>query len=71
MNVRYDPVADAAFIYLTEAIPAGGAPKSHICDLEIENGSVILLFSPDDRLVDLEILGASRILPSEVLARSE
>jgi hypothetical protein len=31
---------------------------------------VIFLFSPEDRLVGLEILGASRLLPLEVLEKA-
>jgi hypothetical protein len=41
-----------------------------MCDLDVEQGAVILLLSPEDRLVGLEILGASRVLPSEVLAQT-
>ena len=65
MKITFDPQADAAFVIIDGEIPPGGAPRSEICDLEIEGGAVILLFSAEDRLVGLEILGASRLLPSE------
>jgi uncharacterized protein YuzE len=71
MKVTFDAASDAAFVVLGDAIPPGGAPRSQICDLEIENTAVILLFSPDDRLVGLEILGASRVLPPQVLAQAQ
>ena len=70
MKITIDPDSDTAFVILGETIDPGGAPHSHICDLELHEGAVILLFSPDDRLVGLEILGASRVLPPEILARS-
>ncbi len=70
MKVTFDAASDAAFVVLGDAIPSGGAPRSQICDLEIDNAAVILLFSPEDRLVGLEILGASRVLPPEILARA-
>ncbi|MGA3184295.1 MAG: DUF2283 domain-containing protein [Candidatus Dormibacteria bacterium] len=70
MRIKLDRVADSAFILLGDEIPPGGAPRSVMCDLDVEQGAVILLLSPEDRLVGLEILGASRVLPSEVLAQT-
>lgn len=67
MRLTYDPDADAAFVYLVDQIGAGGAPRSMMCDLEIEQGAVILLFNEDEELVALEVLGASRLLPEEIL----
>jgi uncharacterized protein YuzE len=70
MKITIDFQADAAFIFINDEIPPGGAPRSEICDFEIKDGAVILLFSPEDRLVGLEILGASRLLPLEVLEKA-
>jgi uncharacterized protein YuzE len=67
VRLAYDSEADAAIIYLIEDIGHGGAPRSVICDLEVSAGAVILLLDPDDHLVGFEILGASRLLPSELL----
>jgi uncharacterized protein YuzE len=67
VRITFDTEADAAFIYLNDAIPPGGAARSHMCDVELDEGAVILLFSPEDQLVGLEVLGASRVLPQEVL----
>ena len=69
MKVTFDAAADAAYVVLGDAIPPGGAPRSQICDVEMTDAAVILLFSPDDRLVGFEILGASRVLPPDVLAQ--
>lgn len=68
MRITYDPEADAAAVYLVDEIAAGGAPKSLMCDLELRNGAVILLLSEDEQLLGIEVLGASRLLPSEVLS---
>lgn len=71
MRIRLDPKADAAFVMLVDDLPVGGAPKSVMCDLDIDQGAVILLLSAEDRLMGLEILGASRVLPPEVIANAE
>jgi uncharacterized protein YuzE len=67
MRIRYDPVADAAFVDIVDSIPPGGAPHSYFCDVEAIGGTIILLFSPEDRFVGVEILEASHVLPPEVL----
>ena len=46
MKISYDRIADASFVYLEGEIPPGGAVRSEICNLDIEEGAVILLFSP-------------------------
>jgi uncharacterized protein YuzE len=71
VRLNFDAAADAAFVHLADEIPPGGAAQSRICDVELDNAAVILLFSPDHKLVGLEILGASRVLPAEVLAQAE
>lgn len=71
MKITLDTDADAAFIFLDDEISPGGAPRSEICDLEIEGGAVILLLSSENQLVGLEILGASRLLTPEVLSLAQ
>jgi uncharacterized protein YuzE len=68
MRLNYDRTSDAATIYLIDEIRAGDAPRSVMCDLEVQNGAVILLLTVEGRLVGIEVLGASRVLPAEVLA---
>ena len=68
MRLTYDPAADAAFVYLVDGIRPGQAPRSLMCDLEIREGAVILLLDNDDHLLGLEVLGASRLLPADLLA---
>jgi uncharacterized protein YuzE len=69
MRITYDPVADAAYIYLTER-PAGVEGKQTVVDTFVENSAVIAEFNEASQLVGIEVLGASRGLPPEVLARA-
>jgi uncharacterized protein YuzE len=71
VRISYDHASDAATIYFVDAIGQGGAPHSAMCDLEVREGAVILLLSNDNRLLGIEVLGASRILPREVLLTAE
>ena len=68
MRITYDEASDAATIYLVESIGSGGAPRSIMCDFEVSGGAVILLLSAADELVGIEVLGASKILPAQLLA---
>ena len=67
VRISYDRDTDAATIYLVDDIGPGGAPGSAMCDLEVQGGAVILLLSEGGRLVGIEVLGASRLLPSQLL----
>jgi uncharacterized protein YuzE len=70
VRITYDPEADAVFIYLTE-IPPGGAAASAVLDRYMDNASVIAVFNDANQLVGVEVLGASRGLPPDVLASAE
>lgn len=70
VRLTYDPEADAAFIYLTEIEP-GGAVSGSVLNREMDNAAVIGVFNQADHLVGIEVLGASRVLPSEVLETGE
>lgn len=71
VRITYDRVADAATIHLLGEIGPGGAPRSMMCDLELRDGAVILLLSDDQHVVGIEVLGASRLLPAEVLDEAD
>lgn len=71
MRITFDVESDAATIYLVSDIGPGGAPRSLMCDLEVSEGAVILLFSEDEQLVGIEVLGASKLLPSQLLSGVE
>lgn len=68
MRLSYDPVADAALIQLVEN---PGPEHSLMCDLEIDEGAVILLLDEDDHLVGIEVVGARKLLPPALLTPSD
>lgn len=70
MRISYDADADAAFIYLVDEISEGQSARTELCDVELREGAVILDLDADDRILGIEVLSASRLLPAEVLARA-
>lgn len=70
MRITYDQEANAAYIYLEDSIPPGAAVSTHVCDAGIEGG-IHLDFDKDGRLLGIEVLNASRVLPGTALARLE
>jgi len=71
LELLHDSDADAAKINFVDVIQAGGVEKSHVCDIELANCSVVLDFDAADHLVGIEILGASRLLPEQVLKKED
>ena len=71
MRLTYDPEADAAFVYLVDHIAPGEVARSEMCDLEIREGAVILALDADERVLGIEFLGASRLVPAEVLDQAD
>ena len=70
MRVTYDPAADAAYIYVTE-IPKGGVAASRLVEQAMDRASVHIEFDHQNRLIGIEVLGASRGLPAETLEAAE
>ncbi len=74
MRVTYDPQVDAGYIYLRE-IDSGGAKHTvPLDDLECSVdavASLILDFDDEGRLIGIEALGASEVLPPEILRDAE
>lgn len=70
MRFTYDPDADAAFVYIVDQIDPGQVARSEMCDIEIQEGAVILVLDADERLLGIELLGASRLVPADVLDRA-
>lgn len=67
MRLTHDSEADAAKIYLVDFIQPGGVARSHVCDVELTDCAVILDFDATDKLIGIELLGASKLLPSVLL----
>jgi uncharacterized protein YuzE len=71
VKVIYDREADAAFVYFVTDIPEGGAAHTEPCDIEMQGSSMIVVMDAAGKLIGLEILGASGLLPADVLARAD
>lgn len=69
MNIKYDPDADAAYIQFATEIKAGGVEKTYPCDPTEVGGMINLDFDADGRLVGVEVLDASMLLPPELLRK--
>ncbi|KZC95395.1 DUF2283 domain-containing protein [Clavibacter tessellarius] len=72
MRVTYDAVADAAYIALAGPVGEGEAATTiHSILTPGDRGEVALDFDADDRLLGIEVLHASAVLPAAVLAEAE
>jgi uncharacterized protein YuzE len=67
MKVTYDPAADTAMIYLVYPLQPGSVQRTEAADVDLDHAAVMLDFDADSRLVALEILGASKVLPAALL----
>ncbi|ALD13997.1 DUF2283 domain-containing protein [Clavibacter capsici] len=71
MRLTYDPVADAAYVELADPIADGDAATTiHSITTPGDRGEVALDFDADGRLLGLEVLHASAVLPAAVLAEA-
>lgn len=70
MRVTIDREVDAAYIYLREILP-GDVCETVPLKGDGSIGSILLDFDHNDRLIGIEVLGASGVLPGEVLDSAE
>ena len=70
MRITFDRSANAAYIELTAAGPAG-IVKSEIVAPPHMRGTINLDFNKSGRLIGIEILNATRLLPAEILEGAE
>lgn len=68
-RVTYDPVADAAYIYLTPEIPAGGVATTVPVDSIAIGGMVNIDLDDKGVIVGIEVLNASAKLDPDLLPR--
>ena len=71
MKVTYDPTADAAYIQLADDIPAGSVDRTYLCDPNDVGGIVNLDLDASGRILGIEVLTASALLPAAVLRNDE
>lgn len=67
-RVSYDPVADAAYIYLTHEILPGGVAKTVSVDPMTIGGMVNVDLDAEGRIVGIEVLGAKSRLDPQLLS---
>ena len=67
MRMEYDSEADAAYVYFQDDIPAGAVARTISVDPQAIKGMVNLDLDDEGRIVGLEVLDASKLLPFEFL----
>ena len=66
--LTHDPRADAAFLYLRHPITRGDVVRAEVPAIETPaRSSIVLNFDEYDHLLSIEVLGASQLLPPELL----
>lgn len=66
LEFTYEFAADAVYVRL-RAATAGAVARTEVADVEIENGAVNLDFNAEGQLIGIEIVGASRVRPPDLL----
>lgn len=68
LRITHDDEADAAYIYLRNPLPPGAAVRTVPVALpDTIPASILLDFDGENRLIGLEVLGARRALPEQLL----
>jgi len=67
LRMTYDPVADAAYIYITDPIEAGAVVKGLVLDHDLSNTAVVGDFDAEGHLLGVELRGVARLLRPGVL----
>ena len=71
MRIRLDRAADAAYVYLTRRAARRGVAFTYARDPREVNGQINLDFDEEGRLIGIEVLDASRLLPEDAIRRAE
>jgi uncharacterized protein YuzE len=67
MRIEVDLEVDNAYIQIAPDIGEGEVAKTYLCDPREVGGMINLDFDINGRLLGIEVLGASHLLPLEVL----
>ena len=70
MRTTFDRSANAAYIYLTE-IGTGEAAQQVFVDQAPSRGMIVLDVDKKGRLLGIEVLEATRVLPQELLDEAQ
>jgi uncharacterized protein YuzE len=71
LRVTYDGSVNAAYIYLKHPIEPGEAAKTYCCDEGKVGGMINLDFDAEGKLIGIEVLFASHMLPKKLLDAAE
>jgi len=69
IKVSYDKSVDAAYIFFQDL--GRKISKNYLCDPKEVNGMINLDFDDKGMLVGLEVIGASKKLPKEILDNAD
>ena len=67
MKLTYDPEVDAAYLYLVPSIGRGEVVRTISSMLEMDRSFVAFDVDSEGKILGIEILGASRVLPGVTL----
>lgn len=71
LRVTYDPIANAAYVYLTDPQVSVKSARMYACDPIDVDGMINLDFDASGRLVGIEILAADSKLSKYILDNAE
>ncbi len=66
MKVEYDRSADALYIYIVD-VAEEDVERTYPCDPVAVRGEINLDFGKDGRLLGIEVQGASKMVPDQLL----
>jgi uncharacterized protein YuzE len=66
LKLTYDADVDAAYLYFVP-FRAGNAKKTYACEPDEVGGQIQLDFDEGGRLIGIEVLDASHLLPKDLL----
>ena len=69
VSITYDKSVDAAYIYLTPSTVAAAATTTCPCDPGELGVMVHLDFDAEGRMLGIEVLAASTVLPKGIIAK--
>jgi uncharacterized protein YuzE len=67
LHVTLDGEGDSAYVYLAERINAGEAVEQVVLDDDRVDGMVVLDLDANGRILGMEVVGASGLLPASLL----
>ena len=69
LRMTHDPEANAAFIYVVDDIAPGEVAQTRLLHHDTPHASVICHYDSEKRLLGIELLGFSYLVPEAVVTR--